>query len=56
MGIIPGKFIVEGLQTIDLRRIQRAGKETREQNKKRIRRRVMNKSKEEAEEYLPGGF
>lgn len=61
MGMSPGKFMVEGLKVIDRRRILRAEKETKEQNKKkRIRRRLVNKSKEESEagknEYVPGGF
>jgi hypothetical protein len=62
MGITPGKFMVEGLKIIDRRRILRADKETKEQNKKkRIRRRLLQKSKDEKDEteatdYLPGGF
>lgn len=55
----PGKLMVEGLMKIDEERIQKADKEVREENKKkRVRRRLMMRKREDSDsaEYCPGAF
>ncbi|KAG8292029.1 hypothetical protein J6590_108603 [Homalodisca vitripennis] len=55
--IQPGRFMVEGLQQIDSNRVKKADKEVQEENKKkRIKRRIGKKSKNEEDDYCPGGF
>lgn len=58
IGIKAGRFTIEGLLDIDRNRIRKADKEVQEENKKkRVRRRLQGKRKnEDSEDYCPGGF
>ncbi|KAG8329908.1 hypothetical protein J6590_075840 [Homalodisca vitripennis] len=48
--------MVEGLQQIDSNRVKKADKEVQEENKKkRIKRRIGKKSKNEEDDYCPAG-